>query len=761
MALVAPAATDTLGWLEREPTSQNATKRGPRGRLTTRGAMIRAAWIGLLMAATNARAEGTDTGATLTIQEAQSGEIAFSGPNELFTHRFTMLARTADLVTVIDVRVPDFTDGSGKQIPIRWSWVGPAPKTIDLSTSAAILIESSLPIPATYNSMIEVVYSTKDAAGKESLKPLRVPFRFERTAPPTLRTELPVTGAEGDTIEATTIWGSATADIVLALRGGDGKPVIVDTATLVTAPRKGTGTQLFESTAVATVKKGLPTEVPRDEVRKVEVEVSVFDGPGAYEGKMLFINSTTGATKEISFTVLVRRNIAVALALLAFGVCVSWRIRAWLQKDLGLARVRRELGLLRDALSQIRIVALGDSERHAADKCVDRISELFRAIDDAKDATELDLAVTRLWKRVILLQSVVEARNTVALIPSNDRFALSLELESIAGALTRDLDETELKAARDKVQALDLEKALLAAVTALASTLSARLNERSAAHPEVHAHWDEIRAYVTTASTSLEHGHVLEARGSLAAGYRMFTKELGTLLRGLAAVPPPHIEEPSWQSILVELERILDQLNNAGDAEAAAKLHARALTQFLQAAAPALAAAAHAEAKERPAAKSEFEAVATRAAALLAQAQPDADDVYRAILSDYARLVDKTPKAGPAGGIQLAGAPRATAVAHQKVVQTEVDAQLAALGAVLPSTGILTARIRVPSRVVDFVLFLLAVLTGLQILWGGNATWGRCGDLLATFLWGAGVYSVGQTVARGLHGLRTDILKIT
>lgn len=359
---------------------------------------------------------------------------------------------------------------------------------------------------------------------------------------------------------------------------------------------------------------------------------------------------------------------------------------------------------------------------------------------------------------VALLQTVVEARKTVALIPANDRQVPGLAVESIAGALAIDLDEAALKAQQVKLQELDLEKAFRATVTDLVSKLRARLDERSAAHPELHADWDEIRGYLDAASDSLAQNRVLEARGSLATGYRMFTKKLGTLLRGLAAHPPPHIEELGWRAIRADLERILERLDDSGDAEEAAKLHARALTQFLQAAVPALAAAARAEAKQRSAAKLDFEAFATRVDALLLQTKPDVDDAYCATLVEYARLVDGTPKSNPAGGLQPAGAPTVV-VGPAQMSQTEFDSQLSALGSVLPSTDVLTARIKVSSRAVDIVLFVLAVLTGLQILWVGNATWGSGGDLLASFLWGAGVYSVGQTVARGLHGLRADFLK--
>lgn len=342
------------------------------------------------------------------------------------------------------------------------------------------------------------------------------------------------------------------------------------------------------------------------------------------------------------------------------------------------------------------------------------------------------------------------------MIPVSERHTPSLTLDAIAGALAHDLDETGLKAAQDQLQGLDLEKAFRAAVTALVRTLERRLNDRSTVHADRHVRWAEIRASLEAAGAALERGQVLAARGPLATGYRRFSQELGTLLRELATTPPPLADPAKWQAAHTEMDHLLDQLAACGEAEVAAKLHARALTVFLRVAAPALATAARIEATQRPTAKPEFEALATRAEALLAHAQPDDDDAYRKLLFEHARLLERTPRSAPTGGLQTVGAP--PAAARLEMNPTEVDAQLAALGTVLPSPEVLTARIKLSSSAVDIALFVLAVLTGLQVLWVGNATWGTGGDLLACLLWGAGVHAVGQTVASGVLGVKSDFL---
>jgi len=733
-----------------------------------RQALCAVTWVVVLTTATASLAQGSDAG-RLAVREARNGEISFSGPVDHFSHRFTIIAQTADPATVLDVKVPDFTDAAGQQLPTRWSWIGAPPKAIDLQTPAEILVEAPLPAPNMYSTSIEIVYAFKDATGREFTSPLRVPLRVERTAgsPPALGTELPVTAAAGDTVEVTMLAGPATASIALMLRATGATPVTIDKATPLTAPRRAASGQLVKDDAVVTVKLPLPVQLPRDEVRKVPIEVSGLDDPGIYEGRVLFASSQTGATKEISFTLLVKRSWWIALALIAIGVLVSWRTRRWLQRGRMLAFARRDLGRLRDALVRIVASELGDTERNAAGAITRRVNELLRDLEDPRQAGELELTVARLWKRVSLLQAVVDARRLVALLvallPPDKRRDLSLTLETIASALGRDLDDAGLKFQEDALQALDLEKTLRAAVLDLANTLRERLNARSDAHPECSGCWEEVRGYLAAADEALKHDRVYEARSSLVTGYRVFTKQLGKLLREFVASPPPSVETTDWQIVRGDLDGILEKLDQSADVEQAVELHARALTRFLRAAAPALAAAARDEAQDSSPAKAEFEELAKRAGALLAQVTPDADDVYRAILAQHVRLVAITPKPKRPirfdDGTHPVGAPPAMPAGLERTTEPPVDARLPALRTLLPSTEVLAARIQASNYAADIVLFVLAVLSGLQILWIGNATWGSQGDLLAAFLWGAGVHSVGQQFARGALGLESDFLK--
>lgn len=708
---------------------------------------------------TTAAAQTTSTTAALTIREAKNGEIEYRGPVDHLTHRFTITALTADPATVLAVNVPDLTDGTGKQIPTRWAWIGAPPKTIDLRTPAEILIEAPLPAPATYSTTIEVIYATKDAAGNDAPRPLRVPLRFERTpaAAVAMGTELPVATAAGNAVEVELgAFGSATADVELALRGSGTQPILIDKMVFLAAPRKA-GNQLVKNAATATVKESFPITISPQEIRELHLGIAGLDEPGIYEAEVLLGNSTSGATKEVTFTILAKRRLRLALVLITGGVAVSWLTRLWLQRDRARAVARRELGHFRDALSRLLAGVLGDTERNAASSLAGSIRELVHDIDEDKPVTDVDAAIRRLRKRIVLLQAVVDARRIVALLPLSHRVSPALSLESIAGAVTRDLDDPAIQFQQDELQKLDLERALRSVMNELAGTLRERLDTRSAAHPELQASWVEIRGHLDAVDRALKQDHVLEARGALMTGYRLFTRQLGALLRALVADPPPQVESMTWGPVRSDVERFLDELDQTQDTERAAELHASALTRFLRSAVPALAAAARNEASDRPSAAATFDALAGKAEALLAQPRPDTDDVYRAVLLEHVRLVATTQKQPARSGLELIGA--APAPAAVQVPQIGADSRLSVLRTVLPSTEVLAARIKASNRAADLVLFSLAVATGVQILWMGNATWGNEGDILAAVLWGAGVHSVGQQVARGVLGLEKDFLK--
>jgi hypothetical protein len=83
----------------------------------------------------------------------------------------------------------------------------------------------------------------------------------------------------------------------------------------------------------------------------------------------------------------------------------------------------------------------------------------------------------------------------------------------------------------------------------------------------------------------------------------------------------------------------------------------------------------------------------------------------------------------------------------------------AAVGSVLPlplGHGVAIADVNRSLRIVTIVfagvILLLAILSGLQLLYVPNAAFGYA-DLLVAFLWGAGLHAVAGQAFQGVQGL--------
>jgi hypothetical protein len=78
----------------------------------------------------------------------------------------------------------------------------------------------------------------------------------------------------------------------------------------------------------------------------------------------------------------------------------------------------------------------------------------------------------------------------------------------------------------------------------------------------------------------------------------------------------------------------------------------------------------------------------------------------------------------------------------------------ASAAAALPSADELHRTLRSYDGAVTVVILLVAVISGVQVLWAGDATWGDFNSRLLAFLWGLGLHQVGNAPFQSLLGLR-------
>jgi hypothetical protein len=76
---------------------------------------------------------------------------------------------------------------------------------------------------------------------------------------------------------------------------------------------------------------------------------------------------------------------------------------------------------------------------------------------------------------------------------------------------------------------------------------------------------------------------------------------------------------------------------------------------------------------------------------------------------------------------------------------------------VVEDTMQLTARVKLLDNLVDGVAVVGAAVLGVVLIWEPNAGWGQPTDLIAAFLWGMGLHTVGSSTFEGILGVRAKL----
>lgn len=153
-------------------------------------------------------------------------------------------------------------------------------------------------------------------------------------------------------------------------------------------------------------------------------------------------------------------------------------------------------------------------------------------------------------------------------------------------------------------------------------------------------------------------------------------------------------------------------------------------------------------------------AVASRAETVLlanvkaARDLQTARDAYRSARA--AMLPAQLPlQNAPQGAMALA--PLKNADFPDPVVREQRPLMPAMAHTVVEDTKQLTAHVKSLDNLVDVVAVIGAAVLGVVLIWEPNAGWGQPTDLVAAFLWGMGLHTVGSSTFEGILGLRAKL----
>lgn len=434
--------------------------------------------------------------------------------------------------------------------------------------------------------------------------------------------------------------------------------------------------------------------------------------PGEYVGK-LDLASEGFHSKSQSFSFSSRYGWWVAAVLIAIGAGlalylkrVATRVRPRLVVRAAASRLLAQVEL------QLRVHALDPAEAGVLDAVRTRILQVLDEASQPGDPTTgwADSARDRLaaeGTKLTAFGNWMNARRLLASItdmPTADRAAFEQKLTAARQALSGPLklDDAMVATLSSMPGDIEDEKAKAAQATVAAAAQTAADAASSTTNPDAAGAFKESQAQAKQASDLLAVKNYPGYQAAYDASGRAYYAGLATELE--ARLPPPpagpaDLLAVQFATIAPAVREHLAQVKVAPDLQTA---HAR-YTDALAALHP------------------------VQAAAVL-QALPGAQAI----------------------ALQAPDFPD-PAVRNQQPLAPPL------LTSVVEDTKELTKRIQRLDDLVDGLAVVSAALLGVLLVWNPNPGWGRPVDLIAAFLWGMGLHTVGSSTFEGILNLRAKL----
>jgi hypothetical protein len=508
------------------------------------------------------------------------------------------------------------------------------------------------------------------------------------------------------------------------------------------------------------------------EIKTLLARVNGLRAPGEYEGQLrATFGDAPPAQRQV--TLLLRAPWWRAAFAIALGFLVSYLLRVafkvWRPR---LARQMRA-ARLRESIQQWLILPdLSVVEGQLLDRLAQSIDGLQARLQRAATPEGIDDEITGMDKKLTLVGDWINAwRSAQASQPRPEALIASLE-EVRAFLETPRFVQAEFDKAKDALDrfAGDLRKAMRAALTARAKALADTLKARLAGttDPARRGRLLGMEGRVEAAAQAIDREQFAEANTALMEAQRdHVTLLIDDFEAELNSKVPLGFKDDAggWTTLKTELiaELATARAQAGTDAERAVTLHNDVYSTFLRGAAEALRSYGDKEATRldgtaatKPKAaglREQTAALTTLLSSLTAGAGIKELDDARAKYAALERAIaDLLAGSGP--GFMMGG--RAVAPEAAGALGGPVAAGGAVQGAWShaasghasmppPSVGELAVRAMLVDAVLMLIVFIVALLTGIKLLWLDDPTWGGASASIGAFLWGLGTQQVAGT----------------
>ena len=696
-------------------------------------AALHGAAAGLLTLSAAARA-GAEPLLKIAGSDADGVRLAPLSP--AIRHAFHVLAVNAERVSDLRVEVAPLEDEAGNEVPgTTWKWIGAQEGEVALDAPRVFEVRARLPRPGTYRTDLDLVY-----AGKRTSTRLTVAFAG---AP-----GVEAVGSQGVRVEKGR--GEERVAFALVLRETEGAARQLEPPALSFLSMTE-GTARFQKTGGSfSLGEGAPALAPNEQ-RSFAATLGGLDEAGQYEGSVR-LGVEGRRPLDVPFTVTVKESRWMAAGLIAVGVIASHLIRLWRGSSRKRLAIRRDLDrVARDVDAR----ATGPSDAREQ-----RILAAFRRrLEELREDLALDVEVDVgaelevLASKLTVFDAWREQRRRVAQLGAEAADPLFSQLGAVADILERaGADDEDVEEAAEALADVDVRSAERADLAAALGDLEKDVErEKKTATRPLAARLDaEVAPLVRKAWLLLGKDAVDEARAAVDEARKLYARTLAAALRGrLQGAAPRGFAAEGWKALRESLGPRLDEAERQASASAAAVAYTSAARDYLIAAAEALvkegATLAEVLAGKDIAGKAAHEDRLTRVRARIEEtlavakgpAWPEAAameaDLERQLAEVEGALYPTTPEAF----LEIAG------VAWSPGVIPELAAR-PAKQAPPPAPERIAARIRSYDAAVTFVILIVAVATGIKVLWAGNPVWGGFEARLVAVLWGLGLHQLGN-----------------
>ena len=635
--------------------------------------------------------------------------------------------------------------------------------TVTATEPGEVTVVVPTPAPGAYTGSLEIVYVVEEKpAGEGKVEVieavLATTLEVTRPAPAVTAIELLV-GARAAEVERLPA-ENATAVFRFPLQDKDGKPYAVDQLVVGPVVRKS-GTDDVQTGARVLAwyleDGGKRTAVPSGgklpaTARELVVEVRGIDRAGKFEGKLRLL-SANRTPQEVTYAVTARDGVWTAILWIVLGVMISYGVQWWVGRFRGRVVQRGTITRLRELLLARPVGA--ERDRRLRDALV---ADCDARLDELAEAALADADLKRLVRRVDLAGTLAETGRTVEKLPLAARTEPRKKLDAHAATLgKRAVTDEELTAIDNELATLATVGVRRAALAELLTAVDDAVAQARVALPA--AQQDRLTARVEPA---LREAHLASDRGDLDALDRALATSRLELARTEAAaladrfpeaMPEPFTDADAYARLRRQVLALTSAVERSDDPDEASRLCDEALAVAAPATCTATAAFCRRELPGAPAdvvARLETLAGEAMAARTLppAEAMAAADRVLREATTVRAGPTPMTVGAGGDAAPARSGLPLPSLPSLRELFTDR------------PSARAVRGAIAVGDAAVLVGLIILAVATGLRLLWASSATWGGWTDWLTALLWGGGLHTVGNDTFKGLAGLKKDLGKV-